>query len=115
MPKSKITTPKTRAAVAPAAVKTAAPKAPATEPKIRIVKGGRKPAAVDVKGGRTPSDADVKCRELLERDGGATVAEIRKATGWKGVIKGGPARVAKALGRKLAEDGEGEDKRFTLA
>lgn len=60
------------------------------------------------------SEKDAACLKLIAREGGATVAEIRKATGWKGIIQKGPERVAKAAGRKLDGDGKGEERRFKL-
>lgn len=75
-------------------------------------KARKAPAAA---GPRPSSTADAECGKLLARDGGATVAEIRAATGWKGPIMGGPVRAAKAVGKTLKWDGAGEARRFTLA
>jgi hypothetical protein len=63
----------------------------------------------------TMPNRDKACFDLIARDGGATIAEIRVATDWKGVIAKGPARVAKKAGRKLKAEGEGEDRRFSFA
>jgi chorismate mutase len=66
----------------------------------------------------TPTErakADAECTQLLARRTplGATIAEIRERTGWKGQIKDGPERCAKRARRKLCTDhAPGENQRF---
>lgn len=54
--------------------------------------------------------------DLISRPGGATVADIREATGYTGVnvIESGPRRVAEAHGYRLLVEGQGEDRRFSV-
>lgn len=98
------------------AATTAAPVAATAAKPSAAAKARKAPAAPKAAAGPRPSStADAECGKLLARDGGATVAEIRAATGWKGPIMGGPVRAAKAVGKTLKWDGAGEARRFTLA
>lgn len=83
----------------------------------KAAKPSKGKAVTRVSGGRpeNPSEADLACQKLLARKTGATRAEIRKVTGWKGRIFNGPTRAAEALGKRLKWEGSGEDCRFTLS
>lgn len=101
------------AAVLP--VKAAAPTPYEVQQARKAKRGTAAPKADRKPAERAVSNADVECALLLARENGATVAELRAATGWKGPIMGGPLRAAKAAGKVLKWDGAGEARRFTLA
>ena len=52
--------------------------------------------------------------KLISRPEGATVAEIRRATGYTGAISSGPKRAAERHGYQLLIEGKGEHRRFTV-
>jgi hypothetical protein len=102
-------------AMSPGAAKAHAAKAAADATR----KAADKPAGAAKAAAKVPgaprSDAHAEAEKLLTRANGATVAELRKATGWKGNIFNRPKRIAAKLKRKFeADDAAGEERRLKI-